>query len=287
MATTAGEADEAGGEEMKRLIFAILFYTGAAFGQSGQGANTIFQRVFLNQTTAAVSPAVRTTGQEYHRLDVYANNFCVNGGSIFIEASNNGVNYIPLSVPLTSLDALINPASSAVNFHGSTSATGSFAYVRANYNVVFSSSGGTCAITVYYAGAPNGTLAGSAPYTTYNDSGFQYFNNKTSSMLGPGAIICGGTTMGLQIYSVSLSAPGGANTVTLAMNQNNAGGSFVANYWTYNIGLTATNPNWVQPQGSRPYLVVPASQVGVYRYGLMLTQSAATEVDYAISYRCE
>ncbi len=259
---------------MKSVLIGLIV-AGACFGQS------TFQQLFLNKSTTGVSAVVRNTGQQYHRLDIFATtgNLCAGtGGQVFLEGSADNVSFIPIGAPVEQLNSYSNATgSSAYHFEGSTSASGSYAYVRVNILKAFDG----CPLTVNYTGTINGTLVGSQPFTAAGDTFTTVIFNQ-NVQAAQDIYHCSTTGAALQVYAVALSATGGANTATLSMLLD------ATPVWSFNIGLTATNPNWIQPHGSRPYFTVPTiAPTSTARYTLMLALSAATRVDYNIGLRCE
>lgn len=265
---------------MKTFIACFLF----AASCSGQST---FQQLFLNKATTGVSAVVRNTGQQYHRLDVFAPGGSCGGGpgKIFLEGSADNVSFIPMGAPIEQLSNYLNATgASPYSWQSSTSATGSYAYIRANILRVFNTA---CALTVNYVGTTNGTLVGSQPYNAVSDT-FTTVISSDNLIVQSLVYRCPVNAAMLQIYAVSLSATGGANTVTLSMYYGSTAGFPI---WTTDIALSTSNPNWIQPQGSRPYYTIPIGSVvpptGTDQFALTMTLSAPTNVNYNFGIRCE
>jgi hypothetical protein len=253
---------------MKRLLFCIVLAVASACAQSQQ---VVYQQVFTNATATGTSVVVRNIGQTYHSLTVVpSGGFCGSEGKIGLYASYDNVNFFPLGVPIT-------PINFVATGIASTTATGAYPYVVAKYLTKFL---GCTSITVTYAGAMSGSLTGSAPYTVAQDT-FQYAGGRSTSTTPISSVGCGSTELGLNIYAITVTAPGGANALTVARKDG------AINSYSITIPLTATTPNFVWPQGPRPFLTDPYLGAAGGVSTLVLTPAAATELDYVISYRCE
>ncbi len=269
---------------MKLFLFISCLF--ACHHANAQGSN-VYQKVFSAQVSTGASAVVRNNGQQYHRIDIFASGASCVGtlGKIFIEGSGDGVNYVPIGATIEQLIPYANATGTGTfAWTATTSAAGAYANVRVNYLTGFTVG---CALTVFYVGTPTGTLVGSQPFTSIGDS-FEYAVSSISTATKTKRVQCSTSGTLLELYAVALSATGGANVVTLTGYAGPITGSPI---WTMNIALPAASPNWVQPQGSRPYYTVPLSAVvpptdpNVFTMAIQLAN--ATEVDYDIVYRCE
>jgi len=266
-----------------KLLCSLFCVCSAAEPSAAQvNNNTVFQRAFNGAVTTGASVPMRNIGQQYH-LIVASITQSVGApcdlnsytGLLRLEASTDSINWVVIGDPIISI-----PSTSSAPFAAVTSASGAYAYVRVNYVLAFSSN---CPLTVYYSGSITGTLTGSAPFTSAQDT-FQY---ATRNSAASGTVVIGTcpTQTLPQIYSIVISTPGGAQTVTLAA-QTAADPPVVV--WNFGVTTIAGSTPTVLPQGTRPYITLPAVlESPSTSYNLALTTSAATEADVFISYRCE
>jgi hypothetical protein len=269
---------------LKHLIlklFCILFCTCSADEQvvAQVNNNTVFQRLFNGAVTTGASVPVRNIGQQYHLLIVSITpgtapcNLGEYEGLIRLEASTDDINWVPLGAPI-----IVAPPNNSSPYAVITSASGAYAYVRANYIDAFTSS---CPMTAYYSGSITGTLTGSAPFTSIQDT-FQYAALHSTSAATVQVAICPPLTLP-QLYSAIISTPGGPQTVTLS-----ASSSVPMEIWQLGITTIAGSTPTVIPQGSRPYIAIPALfESATVSYSISVTTTAATAADTFLSYRCE
>jgi len=165
---------------MKRWIFllvALALFACPAHGQfiGYQSPQTVIQKVFSAQTTAAASPAfaptppsltvctptpgspcgVQNLGQSIHAVNYTVSSPCVGafGLDLRLEASNDGVSWFAISE-----DAVDQPngALQGSTFSGGITAIGAYAAFRVNL-VKLSCGSGTPAVTAFYSGTSTST----------------------------------------------------------------------------------------------------------------------------------
>lgn len=251
---------------MRRLFILAALVAPLAFGQ---GANTIFQQMFLNVTAPAISTVVRNIGQQYHTITLSRTGTCNAAGYVTLEGSYDGTTYFAIGAPIDG--PILNVAF--------TSASGAFAYVRVNYRNTY---GVACLVTVSYAGTITGTLTGSAPFVVQQDS-FRYgFGTLSSNTGGVFTVVATCPSVSLaQLYSLVVEPVGGANLATLTYLD-----SVLGTIWTHRIPMAATG-SFILPQGSRPYFAI---QPAVPVFGspeIRMSISNATTVDFFSTWRCE
>lgn len=255
----------------------LLLFAGSLFGQ---GSNTVFQQMLSASTVIGPTVAVRNIGQQYHLLAVQALNAgtgtaCATDtawiGKILMEASFDGMNYFRIGVPVASV-----PFNQIVV----SSASGAYAYVRVNYAV--DGTAGDCALTAFYSGSLTGTLTGSAPFSTFQDSFTAIAGNTATSGSQVTMRTCSGGG-NLSVYSLSLFnqvvTPNTAllelSDVTLSQVQ-----------MSISVPL-AGYASMIWPQGSRPYMRAGALNAASDNTRLTINLSAATNVSWVLWYRCE
>jgi hypothetical protein len=263
----------------KILLLSFLLCLPSKQSAQTNSQPVVFVKALSATTATGVTQPFRSIGQTVHHVDVYgmgAN--CIPNqatGLLSLEGSNDGTNYVSFGAPITQL---VGPGPGAYSAQAHVVASESYQYVRLNYSSVLYFGTPTCPITAYYTGTIPGALFGSQPFTALDD-GFNYFVTPISAA---GTTSIGFCPVGspLQVYSMIINASGGANTVSFSdLTGTNIG-------WDFKVNLTAANPSFIVPQGSRPHFFVPYGG-SESEYTFTLTQSAATEVDYSISYRCE
>lgn len=126
---------------------------------------TVSQKIFSGQTTAAVSPssspigcvpvngtpcAIANLGQSIHTVVYSISSPCTTGFfmDLRIEASNDGVNWFAISEDATDQ----NSGSIQGSTFGGLTATGSYAAFRLNLVSIFCASGQSPAVTAFYSG---------------------------------------------------------------------------------------------------------------------------------------
>lgn len=265
---------------MKHLISVLLCLICSAAEQRADAQvnnNSVFQ-VMINSsfTNTGNSANARNIGQQYHLLTIRLTGAgtCVSTappstGFIGLQASYDNVNFFPIGAPITVI----------YNGLATTSASGAYAYVRVSYSILFTGSVSRCNVNATYAGSITGTPTSSVPYTIGEDT-FIYLGGVLGNSLAL-PITCAIPTAP-QIYGLSLTATGGANTVSIEIE--NASSAIEAEY---NVILPVTAPSFIWPQGPRPYFGFPnAASIGSTTH-IFLALASSTEIDYAITFRCE
>lgn len=258
------------------LVFLVLSLPLAAQQQS------VYQKMFTAQSTAAVSAVVRSIGQTFHHLDVFGSASCSTSisGFVTLEGSSDNMSFVSFTPPLTTLSAY-SVSGSPFSFYGSVGAAGSYAYVRARYtqpNVL------ACQLTVYYSGNVSGNVTSSQAFTVANDT-FSYFTiNTASPNTTPLQQFCtAGTSM--EVYSVALSSAV-VNDVTVKLVDKSSGPT---NVLVYDFSMAA-NSTVVLPQGSRPYFTSAAPIVSgtpSSHVDLQITSTGSGLLGMNFAFRCE
>ena len=170
-------------------IFALLFSSFALCPSASaqfigySSPQTVNQKVFSGQTTAAVSPAsspfpctptngtpcgIENIGQSIHAITYTIANPCTTGFSmvLHLEATNDGVNWFAISEDAVDQNTSLIQGSGASGL----TAIGSYAGYRVNLSQLACASGQSPAVTVFYSGTStsNPTAVGafyqSSPY---------------------------------------------------------------------------------------------------------------------------
>lgn len=273
-----------------KLIKHVIVFFALSLPLAAQ-QQSVYQQLFTNQTAIGVSPVVRNIGQAYHHIDVFGSNACGSSGSgtgsITLEGSNDSVSFVQFAPPVILLLPYNYPGSSFV-WHASTSAAGSYAYIRANYTQLFNSTS-SCRVNVFYSGNVNSPAIGSQPFTVASDT-FQYLNTIITTSGGQVTTSCPVNTA-VQIYGLVLNSST-AQTVQLNMDYIDQSGTNISNLYSFAFSLPA-NGSAVLPPGSRPYftstlpLIETSPIFGTNTTFLQILSTAAGNVSVAETYRCE
>jgi hypothetical protein len=264
-----------------KTLSAILIFSASLFGQVSD-QNVVFKQVFSAVTTPQVSAPIRNVGQTVHRLDVYLSVGSSCGffnGLIGLEGSQDNITYTNFGASVTQVNGQVD-AGSPFCAHASITAVGIYTYVRVNYKALFTASGVPSPLTAFYTGSIPGSGVGSQPFSTTTD-GFTLVSGTltTTNVTQVTAIPCPAGSL-IVVYSLTLTAFGGANTAKLNAFDETTSTTFPI----LNVPLPASSPNFFLPEGSRAYAV---SDISTDPSHLTLQASAATELDYLITSRCE
>jgi len=262
---------------MKRVIAALAFL--ACVGSAQAQQNSIFQRVFnsVGWTGAVASAPMRNIGQQYSILSVSVANTtpgsCPSGwvGAIQLEASYDNASYFQIGTPITVIPT--------VGVFQSTSAPGSYSFIRVNYL----QGDGNCALTAYYSGSITGTPIGSAPYSTFGE---QFRVESFSPVSAPQSLVrCSPGRMvvyGLVASNLVATANGGTFTITNDSTSTT----------TFSVGFAvAPSASYILPNGPRPYFRDNIDHTGSLSTDIetlnLSALTAATNMSFLIVYRCE
>jgi hypothetical protein len=189
---------------MRSRIFAILL--GLAITAAGAHAQfigftspqTVTQKIFTGQTTAATSPATSTLpctptngtpcgipnlGQSIHSITYTITSTCTTGFSMTLrlEATNDGTNWFAISEDATDQ----NSGQLQGNTTAGLTATGSYAGFRLNLAQIACASGQVPAVTAFYSGTSTSNPTAVGPFyqsTPYRKTIIQ--NSPTTSAAG-------------------------------------------------------------------------------------------------------
>jgi hypothetical protein len=148
-----------------KFVRLLLLLSATAFVSHAQ----IYDLAFLNTVSTGVSGPMRGSAvNQFHQLTVIVSDItsgsCAAGwsGQIYLEASQDNVSWIQFSLSIT---AVID---NRLNW---TSASGSFQYIRVNYN---SGSTSTCRLSAWYSGSltgfPSSSAGGIVPVQVYGNT---------------------------------------------------------------------------------------------------------------------
>ena len=220
---------------MKRLLLLLVSIVGCATAQN-------YDLAFQNTVATGVSPALRGAAvNQFHQLTVIVNDVtagsCSAGwtGSIFLEGSQNQVNYTAISLAITAV------ADGSVQY---TSAFGAFQYVRVNYQS--STVAANCLLTAWYSGTTTGyptSSQGSVPASQIVGNNSLFNGQLAVTATAQPLLNSGGITSaiitpthagtGYAIGDIG-TISGGSGTASYVVNSTGAGGSVT--------GFSITNP---------------------------------------------